>query len=39
MTDRTSDTNVFVDELYYKSMLDVLPERVIRFRLPDLTIL
>ena len=39
MTDRTSDTNAFVDELYYKSMLDVLPERVIRFRLPDLTIL
>jgi diguanylate cyclase (GGDEF)-like protein/PAS domain S-box-containing protein len=29
----------FVDELYYKGMLDVLPERVIRFRLPDLTIL
>ena len=28
-----------VDELYYKAMLDVLPERVIRFRLPDLTIL
>ena len=28
-----------VDELYYKGMLDVLPERVIRFRLPDLTIL
>ena len=28
-----------VDETYYKGMLDVLPERVIRFRLPDLTIL
>jgi diguanylate cyclase (GGDEF)-like protein/PAS domain S-box-containing protein len=28
-----------VGELYYKGMLDVLPERVIRFRLPDLTIL
>jgi diguanylate cyclase (GGDEF)-like protein/PAS domain S-box-containing protein len=25
--------------MYYKGMLDVLPERVIRFRLPDLTIL
>jgi diguanylate cyclase (GGDEF)-like protein/PAS domain S-box-containing protein len=29
----------FVDEKYYKDMLDVLPERVIRFRLPHLTIL
>ena len=29
----------FVDEIYFKGMLDVLPERVIRFRLPDLTIL
>jgi diguanylate cyclase (GGDEF)-like protein/PAS domain S-box-containing protein len=28
-----------VDEMYYKGMLDVLPERVIRFRLPDLMIL
>lgn len=25
--------------MYYKGMLDVLPERVIRFRLPDLTII
>ena len=30
---------ISVDETYYKGMLDVLPERVIRFRLPDLTIL
>ena len=28
-----------VDETYFKGMLDVLPERVIRFSLPDLTIL
>jgi diguanylate cyclase (GGDEF)-like protein/PAS domain S-box-containing protein len=28
-----------IDELYYKGMLDVLPERVIRFSLPELTIL
>jgi diguanylate cyclase (GGDEF)-like protein/PAS domain S-box-containing protein len=31
--------SAIVDETYYKGMLDVLPERVIRFRLPDLTIL
>ena len=30
---------VSVNEGYHKGMLDVLPERVIRFRLPDLTIL
>jgi PAS domain-containing protein len=29
----------FVDEIDYRGMLAVLPERVIRFRLPDLTIL
>ncbi len=28
-----------VEEMYYKGMLDVLPERVIRFRLPDLAII
>lgn len=28
-----------VNETYYKGILDVLPERVIRFRLPELTIL
>jgi PAS domain-containing protein len=33
------DVTLSVDETYYKGMLDVLPERVIRFRLPDLTIL
>ena len=33
------DVTPAVDETYYKGMLDVLPERVIRFRLPDLTIL
>jgi diguanylate cyclase (GGDEF)-like protein/PAS domain S-box-containing protein len=33
------DVTPSIDELYYKGMLDVLPERVIRFRLPDLTIL
>ena len=34
-----SEVTLSVDETYYKAMLDVLPERVIRFRLPDLTIL
>ena len=34
-----SEVTISVDETYYKGMLDVLPERVIRFRLPDLTIL
>ncbi|MEY2521512.1 MAG: hypothetical protein QOJ66_77 [Ilumatobacteraceae bacterium] len=34
-----SEVTLSVDETYYKGMLDVLPERVIRFRLPDLTIL
>jgi diguanylate cyclase (GGDEF)-like protein/PAS domain S-box-containing protein len=29
---------VLLSEEYHKGMLDVLPERVIRFRLPDLTI-
>ena len=33
-----ADVAVLVDEDYHKGMLDVLPERVIRFRLPDLTI-
>ena len=33
-----SDVMVSVKEDYHKGMLDVLPERVIRFRLPDLTI-
>ena len=39
MTTDGNDVTAVVDELYYKVMLDVLPERVIRFRLPDLTIL
>jgi PAS domain-containing protein len=34
-----AEVTLSVDETYYKGMLDVLPERVIRFRLPDLTIL
>jgi diguanylate cyclase (GGDEF)-like protein/PAS domain S-box-containing protein len=39
VNDPGADVTAFVDEIYYKGMLDVLPERVIRFRLPDLTIL
>jgi diguanylate cyclase (GGDEF)-like protein/PAS domain S-box-containing protein len=39
MNDEGSEIAAVVDELYYKGMLDVLPERVIRFSLPDLTIL
>jgi diguanylate cyclase (GGDEF)-like protein/PAS domain S-box-containing protein len=35
MTDMAA---VSVNEDYHKDMIDVLPERVIRFRLPDLTI-
>ena len=33
-----TDVAVSVNEAYHKGMIDVLPERVIRFRLPDLTI-
>ncbi len=33
-----TDVAVSVNEDYHKDMIDVLPERVIRFRLPDLTI-
>lgn len=39
MTDRAREVAAPVDEMYYQGMLDVLPERVIRFRLPDLTII
>ena len=33
-----TDVALAVNEDYHKDMIDVLPERVIRFRLPDLTI-
>jgi diguanylate cyclase (GGDEF)-like protein/PAS domain S-box-containing protein len=33
-----ADVAVSVSEDYHKGMIDLLPERVIRFRLPDLTI-